>query len=163
MCILAQEKFENKYFPYQTYGYCEVIENKLIGTSYNNFDMPLIRYDTGDIVKAQFSNSGIINYFTVTNGRVGEFITDNDGVKIPLTALIFGRHHKAFEYFDFIQVEQNESSKKVTFYLTSNSKNIIYNDSLLNISNVNIDYNVVIIKSPLKTISGKVNLKISSQ
>ena len=49
MCVLAFDRSnKNQYYPYQTYGLTEVVDSKLIGTSYHNFDMPLIRYDTED-------------------------------------------------------------------------------------------------------------------
>ena len=50
MCIYAyDEDCNNRYKPFHSYGYAEVVGERLIGTSYHNEDMPLIRYDTGDI------------------------------------------------------------------------------------------------------------------
>ena len=43
------------------------------------------------------SNVGLVKEFAIKEGRSGDFIEDRNGKKIPLTALIFGRHHKAGE------------------------------------------------------------------
>ena len=50
-CVLAASNInELIYYPMHTYGYVEVEKNMLLGTSYHNFDMPLIRYNTDDLV-----------------------------------------------------------------------------------------------------------------
>lgn len=43
-CILAYDATNNNnYTPFYTYGFTEVFKTRLIGTSYHNYDMPLIR------------------------------------------------------------------------------------------------------------------------
>ena len=163
MCILAYDLLKNnKYIPFNTYGYTEVVDDKLIGTSFHNYDMPLIRYNTGDIVSANYYDNGLVKDFTITEGREGEFIIDNNGTKIALTALIFGRHHKAFEYVDFIQVKQDVISGQVIFYLVAKEKvkSIIIEKEMLDLQNINIDYAIEFIENPIKTKMGKVKLKI---
>jgi coenzyme F390 synthetase-like protein len=160
MCVLAyDESKDNKYKPFISYGYPEVVDNNLIGTSYHNFDMPLIRYNTGDIVKGFWNEKGILEYFSITEGRNADYITDLDGNRIALTALIFGRHHKAFNLVNFVQVEQKDNGK-VIFYLVIEDNNILNSAELLDLSNVNIDYEIKIINSPFKTKAGKLKLKI---
>ena len=161
MCILASDnENRNRYVPYNTYGYTEVVKDQLIGTSYYNFDMPLIRYDTGDKVSAKYTKEGLLKYFTITIGRVGDFILDNDGAKISLTALIFGRHHRAFDFVDFIQVKQDKESKLILFYLVSKKEIGIDQKLLMNTENLNINYEIKLIDVPFRTKAGKVNLKI---
>lgn len=46
----------------------------------------------------------MIDEFAIKEGRSGDFIEDKHGKKIPLTALIFGRHNKAFDVADYIQI-----------------------------------------------------------
>lgn len=160
MCVLAYDEAKNnKYKPFISYGYPEVVDGNLIGTSYHNFDMPLIRYNTGDIVKGFENEKGILEYFSITEGRNADYITDLDGNRIALTALIFGRHHKAFNLVNFVQVEQKDNGK-VIFYLVTEDSNILNRAELLDLSNVNIDYEIKIINSPFKTKSGKLKLKI---
>lgn len=161
MCVLAHDELKiNTYVPYNTYGYTEVSGNKLIGTSYYNLDMPLIRYDTGDIVSAKYYDSGMLENFTITQGREGEFIFDNEGNKIPLTALIFGRHHRAFDLVDFIQVKQDDETKEVIFFLVSKNEKLLNDRELLNLDNINLDFEIKHITKPYITKAGKVKLKI---
>ena len=162
MCIMAYDLDKtNMYKPFFTYGFPEQVDNKLIGTSFHNYDMPLIRYDTGDIINADYSNDGLISTFSITNGRVGEYIIDANNKSIPLTALIFGRHHKVFDYARFIQVKQIKPGS-VTFYITTdkNNKNEVITD--LNMNNTSIKFDVELIPKPILTRSGKVCLKINN-
>lgn len=160
MCVLAYDVTKNnKYKPFISYGYPEVVDGNLIGTSYHNFDMPLIRYNTGDIVEGFEDEKGILEYFNITEGRNADYITDLDGNRIALTALIFGRHHKAFNVVNFVQVEQLDSGK-VIFYLVTENNNILDGTGLLDLSNVNINYEIKIIDCPFKTKAGKLKLKI---
>jgi len=163
MCILAYDEFKrNEYKVFPTYGLAEVADGRLIGTSFHNFDMPLIRYDTGDLIEANYSDEGLIESFRVTQGRNGDYIVDKKGKHIPLTALIFGRHHEVFNYARFIQVEQVEAGN-VVFHITSDEHNSqkILND--LNMKNIDVNYSIQIHHEPIRTKSGKVSLKIQSQ
>jgi phenylacetate-CoA ligase len=163
MAILAyDEEKKNQYKPLMTYGYVEVEENKLLGTSYNNFDMPLIRYDTGDRVEGEIADNGVLEYFSIKEGREGDFIVDNSGKKIPLTALVFGRHHKMFDKADFIQVGQEEDGK-VTFYVTLKDTTKIDTENMeryFDLSNVDIDYGFKIVDVPIRSKMGKMKLKV---
>lgn len=163
MAILAYDKDKNNnYKPFMTYGYTEVIDNKLIGTSYNNFDMPLIKYDTGDLVEGKIKNNGLLESFQVKEGREGDFILDNNNKKIPLTGLIFGRHHEIFNFADFIQVEQNQEGL-VIFYITlkdDQSINKLNIEKYFDLSSVGINYDFKIISNPIRTKMGKLKLKI---
>ncbi len=163
MAILAyDDKKINRYTPFMTYGYPEIVENKLIGTSYNNYDMPLIRYDTGDLVEGKINENGLLDYFSIKEGREGDFIIDKNNKPIPLTALIFGRHHKIFNIANFIQVSQDKN-QKVKFYITLNDKNqldINRIEEYFDLTNIDIDYEFKIIDVPVRTKLGKIKLKI---
>lgn len=50
----------------------------------------------------------------------GDFIEDRNGKKISLTALMFVRHHKAFDFADYIQINQFKPGK-ATLYITMKS------------------------------------------
>lgn len=161
MCILAYDKCSNNnYIPYHSYGYAEVVGRQLIGTSYHNFDMPLIRYDTGDLVEPSFNDAGLLESFSVSEGRVGDFVEDRNGKQIPLTALVFGRHHEIFEKVDCIQVKQ--LTPGVVEFLLTTQGDISADDAckLLDMSAVDIDYSAKIIREPVLTASGKMPLKV---
>lgn len=163
MAILAyDEKKKNQYIPFMTYGYAEEDNGKLIGTSYNNFDMPLIRYDTGDRIEGKKDRNGILEYFSIKEGREGDFITDKNGKKIPLTGLIFGRHHRMFDIADFIQVGQDEKGM-VTFYITLKDRtkiNVENMEQYFDLTNVDIEYRFELQDSPIRSKIGKIKLKI---
>lgn len=162
MCVLAYDKnCNNRYHPFATYGLAEVENGHLIGTSFHNFEMPLIRYDTGDLVEAtKVSAAGMIEEFAIKEGRSGDFIEDKNGKKIPLTALIFGRHHKAFDVADYIQIGQTEPGK-ATLYVTTNDRSVRRGlENLFDLRNVDIDFEFRVIDKPIRTLLGKLKLRV---
>ncbi len=162
MCILAYDKdCNNRYRPFATYGLAEVVDGHLIGTSFHNFDMPLIRYDTGDLVEAtKVSGAGLVEEFAIKEGRSGDFVEDKNGKKIPLTALIFGRHHKAFEVADYVQMGQNETGK-ATLYVTVRGGGAGGDlADLFDLSNVDLDFEFKVIDKPIRTKAGKLGLRV---
>ncbi|MBN4866509.1 MULTISPECIES: phenylacetate--CoA ligase family protein [Providencia] len=70
-------------------------EGRIVVTSYHNFARPFIRYDTGDLAIYKDSNNGIVKVYNIT-GRSQDYVTDKNGKKLSVTALIFGQHFKAF-------------------------------------------------------------------
>lgn len=162
MCILAyDENSTNVYRPFQSYGYAEVVEGRLVGTSYHNFDMPLIRYDTADGVTADVDSRGLLQTFTISEGRQGDFVVDRNGKHITLTALVFGRHHKLFEHADCLQLRQPEPGK-VEFLVTGGPDMTAAEAlALLDLSNVDIEFSVTMRDQPVLTAAGKMPLKVS--
>jgi phenylacetate-CoA ligase len=162
MCILAYDKYKNNnYKPFLTYGYAEVENHFLIGTSFNNLDMPLIRYNTQDIVIPTINNNGLLDSFKISEGRIGDFVYDKEEKRIPLTGLIYGRHHKIFNVADHIQVSQKENGKCTIFLSIRNNKMASEQlNNMIDFSNVNIEYKIHVIDSPILTSSGKLKLKI---
>lgn len=160
MCILAYDEHkDNNYIPFYSYGFPEVVNGELVGTSYHNTDMPLIRYRTGDLVEGKYEN-GLLKSFSIKEGRSGDFIEDKSGKKIPLTGLIFGRHHKAFETFDYVQVRQIQPGQ-VVIYVTD--KRGLFSQSIqsqFDFSNVDIDFTFEKIQNPILSKAGKFKLKI---
>ncbi|MFA6413683.1 MAG: hypothetical protein WCW53_13405 [Syntrophales bacterium] len=166
--ILAGEKQEKfVYHPFQTYGYCEVIPNhdtggwRLVGTSYGNLASPFIRYDTGDDVEPIEVRDGLLVSFRIRSGRVGEFVQDRCGVKIPLTALIFGRHHRIFDIAKFIQVRQEEIGE-MTVIVTL--KDVLppgfMFEEWFDSSGIHMGIRFEIVDKPILSASGKVILKV---
>lgn len=162
MCVLSYDKdCGNRYRPFATYGFAEVANGHLIGTSFHNFEMPLIRYDTCDLVEAtKVSAGGMVEEFAIKEGRSGDFIEDKHGKKIPLTALIFGRHHKAFDVADYIQIGQNEPGKAILYVTLGDSswKGDIGN--LFDLTNVDVDFDFKVLDKPIRTAMGKLKLRV---
>ncbi len=161
--ILAGELYNKyEYVPFLSYGLAEAININgcyhLVGTCFANKASPFIRYDTEDLIEPNFSNSGYLNSFRVKEGRIGEFVIDNKGNLISLTGLIFGKHHKLFDFIDFLQVKQ-PSPGKLTVYFSSKLE-IQFPDILFDTSNILIDFSFEQYKEPIKTSLGKVPLLI---
>jgi len=166
--ILAWEKAEKYvYYPFQTYGYCEVIYNeesrgwRLIGTSYGNLASPFIRYDTGDIVEPVEVNDGLLVSFRIRSGRSGEFVLDRKGAKISLTALVFGRHHRLFDIAKFIQVRQVKGGEMIVLVTLRHklSPEFVFAE-WFDGSGLDMDIKFEILENPILSTGGKVTLKV---
>lgn len=167
-CAMAYEKEKSFTFNIlQSYGYAEAVPSQsdgynLIGTSYFNFASPLIRYDTEDGISAIERKKGILQKFQITEGRRGEFILDTNNKKISLTGLIFGRHHKIFEYAKHVQVKQEKPGKATILYVSDTIKKIdAKNTDLFDTTNINIDFEFKKIEQPILTKSGKQKLLVN--
>jgi len=157
-CIMGYEKDVKGVFNVlQSYGYCEIVGSELVGTAYESYGTPLIRYATGDKVLSYDEQDGIVNSFRLHEGRTGEFVIDSVGKKIPLTGLIFGRHHEIFNYVTHIQVFQKAPGFVTILYCTKEELPINVN-MLFDSSNVNIEFDFLRVLEPVKTVSGKFKL-----
>jgi phenylacetate-CoA ligase len=90
-------------------GLCEVI-----GTSFHNLAMPLIRYRTGDYVRlADPLNDGELEFpwpaVSAVDGREQEFLVSATGRHISLTA--FNMHDAIFDNLYAVQFYQDERGK----------------------------------------------------
>jgi phenylacetate-CoA ligase len=161
--IMAGELYQKYvYVPFLSYGYTEAVikddQFHLVGTSFDNYAAPFIRYDTEDIINPTFNTSGLLESFEITEGRLGEFVIDKNDKKISLTALIFGRHHKLFDTVNFIQVRQLEPGRIKVYY--SNNYLIENPSDLFDSTNLNIEVLFEQVKEPFKTPFGKIPLLI---
>lgn len=77
----------------------------------------------------------------------------------------FGRHHKAFDIVDFIQVSQKTAGRAALHVSISNDQNKVDLNQILDsfdLSNVNISFTIYQRESPYRTSTGKVPLLIPS-
>ena len=124
-CVFAVAKKNTlEYVPFHTYGFVEVDDDKLIGTSYHNFDMPLIRYDTGDIVMPKKEKHRILKSFAIKHGRTFDYIYDKNDLKINL--LVYWQFHgfEIFNFCDYVQVYQDKKGS-ATIIVISKDPNVI--------------------------------------
>lgn len=162
--VLAYEKTQRGlYSPFPSYGFAEALQSnegyKLIATSFYNTASPLIRYDTGDFVNPVF-NDGILDSFSIAQGREGDFILDANNNKIFLTALVFGRHHALFQKSSNIQVAQDEAGSAVILVVPRTELSPEEAAFLFDSSNVAVDFKFKIITEPYRTVAGKVPLLV---
>jgi phenylacetate-CoA ligase len=150
------------YVPFLSYGYTEAVKTDnlyhLVGTTFDNYATPFIRYDTEDLINPKFDEYGMLESFRITEGRLGEFVRDKNNKKISLTALIFGRHHKLFDKVNFIQVKQTVPGQIIVFY--SNSIPIDNPADLFDSTNLEMEVLFEQIKESFKTSFGKIPLLI---
>ena len=166
-CVMAIEVEKYIYDAYQTYGFAEAIKSDdgkyhLVGTSYYNFASPLIRYDTEDIIEPMDLDEPILSKFKITEGRIGEYILDRNGKKIPLTGLIYGRHHELFNYADHMQVFQKEQGEAIILFVPNKIIDESEAQKLFNSNNVDVNFIFKKIDKPILNNSGKVNLKVKT-
>jgi phenylacetate-CoA ligase len=166
MAVLARETALGVYETLPTYGYAEAVpadtghQHRLVGTSLHNRVHPLIRYDTGDLIEPISVNGGALS-FRITEGRVGEFVSDRSGRRHSLTALIFGRHHPAFDHLRHVQV-RDHGEGRVSLVVTprnpATTSDVLR--PLFDLSNVDIAWTVEVVDAPVRTVSGKIRLLI---
>lgn len=168
-CVLAWESdgpFE--FTPFQTYGYAESVKTdageQLIGTSYYNFVCPMIRYNTEDGIEVIDSTNEILESFKILDGRVGEFVLDRNGKKIPLTGLIYGRHHRLFNYCRSLQISQQSPGLSKIHYCALPGVDLPEPASaLFDSSGVEIDFSYESCAEPIRTKAGKIGLLVESR
>lgn len=169
VCALAGELHDAfKYDVLQSYGYVAVREvdgeRHIVTTTYDNFASPLIQYDTEDSVSDCMFDDGLLAAFQMSGGRSGEYIVDKAGKKLSLTGVIFGNHHKLFDYCSQIQIAQSEHGKATVYYVPKQKLPEGFEPAdYFETNNINIDFSFREIKEPIKTKIGKVLLKVEEQ
>lgn len=121
--VMAGEcEHSSAYHIFPQYGITELIDEngnnihqngqigEIVGTGFNNYAMPFIRYKTGDM--AEFFNGDCpcgrkYDTFKTIQGRSNEYIYTSDDRKITTTGLIYGRHLRAYKKIEKIQVYQD--------------------------------------------------------
>lgn len=163
--VLAGERdMKFRYFPFPTYGYAEIGDaGHLIASSFYDLASPFIRYDTEDIISEPDEKNGFLLSFRITEGRSGEFIIDKNGKSLSLTALVFGRHHRLFDYCSHIQICQIQNGKAEVLYVPKVSGTNFDPQPLFDTSNCEVEFTFRELSSPIKTKSGKLNLLVSPE
>jgi phenylacetate-CoA ligase len=160
MCVLAGTDVNGKdYSPFHTYGYAEVVDNMLIGTSYHNFDMPLIRYNTDDLVRPKRYANGILKTFEMKEGRILDFVIDKNDMPIAMVGMFLDRQHEIFKYIDYIQLYQ-EKKGFVTIVLSHDKGENLDARSLMNLDDIQMEFDFLHLKKPIRTKAGKVPFRV---
>lgn len=83
---------------------------EIIGTGFNNYVLPMIRYRTGDLAAWSLVRCGCGRAFPLlerVEGRGQDVVVAGDGHVMPLNALIFGTHLPEYEHIRELQVRQD--------------------------------------------------------
>lgn len=168
MAVLARETAVGVYESFPTYGYAEAVaaENgeahRLVVTSLHNQVHPFIRYDTGDLVEPIATCGGALS-FRISEGRVGDFITDRGGNRHALTSVIFGRHHDAFELLQHVQV-RDDGAGRITLLVTPRDPGVSADEILghFDLQDLDIEWRLEVLRTPVRTAAGKIRLKVAA-
>ena len=161
-CVLAAADKNNLAFkPLHTYGFVEIEDGKLLGTSFHNFDMPLIRYNTNDIAIPKYFSNGILESFEIKEGRNFYYIIDKKNIRISIIDIIDKMHPEIFDHVQYIQMYQ-ETKGEATILVSQKKSTEVDLIPLMNLKNLNleIDFSLMFLEKPIKTMSGKVSLRV---
>lgn len=138
-------------------SHCRVGEKgEIVGTAFHNFIMPFIRYRTGDLAEY----GGSIGGWTILNsieGRTQDYLFDKSGTPIPVTALVFGQHFKAFRTMRQWQLYQKEFGKVEILIMPESNFSTQDQDELVKVfkDTVGLEAKITIVKNIEKSKSGK--------
>lgn len=114
--LAAQGRTSNQLHFWPTYGFVEFGEpdadghREIIGTSFHNHVMPLIRYRTGDLAKVANDEGGMMSAVVLeVVGRDYEFLVSATGRRISLTAI--NMHDDLFEGLMAVQFFQEREGE----------------------------------------------------
>jgi phenylacetate-CoA ligase len=112
--LAAQGRTSDNLYFWPTYGFAELGEadadghREIIGTSFHNHVMPLIRYRTGDFAKVADPREAELPWMEVSGvvGRDYEFLISSTGRRISLTAV--NMHDGIFDGLYAVQFAQEQ-------------------------------------------------------
>jgi len=112
----------NRYYFFPFYGYAELVDEygkeitepgkigRIIGTSFDNFVMPFIRYDTGDlgVLSSQEDCRACYGSFVLRriDGRARDIVFLSDGNTISITSFFFAQRLQQLRKIRELQLEQ---------------------------------------------------------
>lgn len=167
MALLAYETARGIYQSFPTYGFTEAEAaaqqggaSRLLSSSLHNLVHPFIRYDTGDVVYPVCQIQGTLA-FRISEGRIGDFVLDRAGRRHSLTAVIFGRHHPAFDKIRHVQV-QDIGKGQIRLLVVPRHRNV-HPELLLkefDLRDLDMEFTLDILAEPVRTSAGKVRLLV---
>lgn len=167
--ILAYERNSPYvYEPLQTYGFCEAVTysgdfTTLVGTCYNNYVSPLIRYSLDEGVQILESINGLLKSFEIKEGRHGDVIFDKNNTPISITHLNLSCRQETWRIARCIQVEQRKPGDLI-IWVTPRYKETSIKEirESFDFEKINFDCEFRIIHEPFRTPRGKVILRVST-
>ena len=96
-----------------SYGVPRIVNNEIITTTFDNFVMPFINYQTGDHVSGEikyYDNSDIAHTAGNIEGRTQDFLVSEDHRLISITTMCGGQH-LPLDTIDNIQYKQDTAGK----------------------------------------------------
>ena len=164
----------NDYHLFPFYGYCELLDEndneitepgrvgRIVGTSFDNYVMPFVRYDTGDLgaLSPKLSTFHFLPVLTKIAGRGRDIVYLRDGSGVSMTSFLFAHRLTQFAKIRDMQLEQERPGKllirivKGPGYSEKEDEREIVN-RLTDSVHGRIRISVVYLESILKTPNGK--------
>jgi len=121
--IVSAYRIDNgRYHFYNAYGLSRIVNNEIVGTSFDNLVMPYINYKTNDFVVGDLelydNTNEIVKSVTGIQGRLQEFVVTKDETVIPLLSIGAG-HFDSYDYIDKTQFYQDIPGKIILYIQTS--------------------------------------------
>lgn len=104
--------FENYHFV-NAYGVPRIIDDEIVGTSFDNFVMPFINFKTGDAVSGEkifFEGTDIAKEVKNIEGRTQDYLVTEDERLVSITTMCGGQH-LPLDMIRNIQYQQTEPGK----------------------------------------------------
>lgn len=159
--VLSAYKIDkDPYCFYNSYGLTEVINKELVGTSFDNFVMPFINYQTKDFVNGKiefYPHSKIIKTAEYIDGRLQEYVITKNKELICITQL----STEGILYLDYIDAIQFRQDKigHLTLLIKTNHKEKINKQEVLNTAIESVhelfEFDIEFVDKIRKTPSGK--------
>jgi len=111
---------QEKYHFLNAYGLSEAVNNEIVGTSFDNFVMPFIRYKTKDFISGEttfFKDTNIIQTTERIDGRLQEYLVTKNHTLVSILQLSYD-YITAYEYADAIQFYQ-DTPGHITLFIQS--------------------------------------------
>lgn len=147
-----------------TYGYSENYRDEhgndeIVGTSYWNFAMPLIRYRTQDL--GTIDENGRIRHL---QGRAQDFVIDKKGRRIPALSVNIQKY--TWDYVDIYQLVQNKAGELIVRFVPKANFTEAIKESILDYLRRDysefFDVHLEVVNDIARTESGKRRLLISN-
>lgn len=116
--IVVGYKLNNSLYSFvNSYGVPRIVNNEIIATSFDNFVMPFINYETGDHVSGNieyYPESDIAHHIQDIEGRSKDFLVTDDKRLVSVTMLCGGLPQETINHIQYIQEEEGKVTVLVT-------------------------------------------------
>ncbi len=126
---------QQKYNFLNPYGLVESVNNEIVGTSFDNFVMPFIRYKTKDFLSGEntfFKNTNIVKTAEYIDGRLQEYLVTKNNTLISILQLSYD-YLTNYEYADAIQFYQ-DTPGYITLYIQSEKPEKIHYETVISLA-----------------------------
>jgi len=115
-----------------SYGLTKIVDDEIVGTSFDNFVMPYINYSTRDYIIGDvnsYKGTDIVKSVSNIQGRIQEFVVTNENIVIPILTIGAG-HFNSYDYIDKAQFYQ-DTPGKITLFIESSHPELVQKEKIV--------------------------------